>query len=115
MAEEDWKKIIDDADAKAAAEADKVVQDDLDQISAQATQLRGIFEKLRLTDRKTYDQLTQIIEDATRQNESIGHVIERLKALGAAGSMLADSIANVASGGTIGLLSAALKAQSRSG
>jgi predicted HAD superfamily phosphohydrolase len=122
VAEEDWKKLIDAADAEAAAEADDVVKDDLDQITAQADQLRDIFDELKMTDPATYDELIKIVDDATAKNESVASVVDRLKALGAAGKKLAGSIANVASGaalnvtsgGAIGILQAALKSKLKS-
>lgn len=109
MAEEDWKKLLDDADAEAAAEADAAVDGDLAQITAQADQLRGIFEGLKLTDQATYDELIKVVEDATEKNESIASVVDHLQALGEAGKKLAGSITSVASGGSLGVLRTALK------
>jgi len=122
VADEDWKAEMDKARAKARAQADDAVKDDLDQITAQADQLRGIFDDLKLTDPATYDELIKIVDDATAKNESIASVVDRLKALGAVGTKLAGSITNVASGaalnlasgGAMGVLQAALKSKLQS-
>lgn len=117
MANEDRKARLAKARAKAKAQADGVVNDDLDQITAQADQLQGIFDDLKLTDPATYDELVKIVDEANANNESIASVVDRVKALGAAGTKLASSITNVASGaalnvasgGAMGVLQAALK------
>jgi len=117
VANEDRKARLAKARAKAKAQADGVVNDDLDQITAQADQLQGIFNDLKLTDPATYDELVKIVDEANANNESIASVVDRVKALGAAGTKLASSITNVASGaalnvasgGAMGVLQAALK------
>jgi hypothetical protein len=117
VANEDRKARLAKARAKAKAQADGVVNDDLDQITAQADQLQGIFDDLKLTDPATYDELVKIVDEANANNESIASVVDRVKALGAAGTKLASSITNVASGaalnvasgGAMGVLQAALK------
>jgi biopolymer transport protein ExbD len=112
VADEDWKKKIDEARAKARRQADDKVDDDLAQITVQADQLRGIFDGLKLTDQATYDELIKIVADATAKNESVASVVDRLKTLGEAGVKLAGSITSVASGGPLGILSTALKLKS---
>ena len=122
MANEDRKARLAKARAKAKAQADGVVNGDLDQITAQADQLRGIFDDLKLSDPATYDELIKIVDEATAKNESIASVVDRVKALGAAGTKLAGSITNVASGaalnvasgGAMGVLQAALKSKLKS-
>jgi len=84
---------------KARKAADAAVGGRLDEITQQAKDLEKIFDDLKLTDRETYDELIRIVEDATNRNESVASVVERVKALGAAGATLAGQIAGIASGG----------------
>ena len=104
MADQDWKKVIDDAATVARKEADGATDDELKEIQGQAALLRGIFDDLELTDKATYDQLIKIVEEATRRNESIASVIDRLKAPGTAGTRLAATIGNISSGGALTVL-----------
>jgi division protein CdvB (Snf7/Vps24/ESCRT-III family) len=96
------KTAIDDANKKSGAD------EELAKIMQQASQLEAIFSQLQLTDPATYQKLVDVVEDATAKNESVANVINRLKALGAAGKNLAMQIGNVASGGPIAMLRTAL-------
>ena len=106
MPAEDWKKKIDDARAKARAEADKAGDPDLDQLNKDVAELRGIFDDLKLTDKETYDKLIAIVEEATRKHERLASVIKNIKALGDAGKAL---VTKVAKAGSIGALRTALR------
>lgn len=105
---------------KARAAGDAAVGDKLDKVTQQATDMEKIFDELKLTDQATYDELIKVVEDATEKNESVASVVDRLKALGKAGKKLAGSITSVASagaldvasGGSLGVLRAALKLKS---
>ena len=100
--------MIDDAADAAKKEANAATDDELNEIQGQAAQLQGIFDDLKLTDKATYDQLINIVEEATQRNESIAAVIDRVKALGAAGMKLAETIGNLSSGGALTVLRQAL-------
>ncbi len=109
MPDEDWRKKIDDAADAAKKKADAAVQDDLDKITAQAAELQEIFDGLKLTDAATYDQLVEIVDEATARNDAISSVVDRVKALGAAGKELAATIGNISGGGALAMLRNALK------
>ena len=87
------------ASKTAEAAADAAVGDKLDKITQQATDMEKIFDDLKLTDQATYDELVKIVEDATKKNESLASVVDRLKALSAADGKLAGQIGGIASGG----------------
>ena len=106
---EDWRAKIDAADEKAAKKADDAVKGELDAITAQATELESIFDNLKLTDRETYDKLVEIVENATRKNESIASIVKRVEGLGDVGKRLARSIGNLSTGGALSLLEKTLK------
>lgn len=93
---------------KARAAGDAAVGDKLDKVTQQVAEMEKIFDELKLTDQATYDELIEIVEDATAKNESIANVVDRVKALGKAGKKLAGSITSVASGGSLGILRTAL-------
>lgn len=97
---------------KARAAGDAAVGDKLDKVTQQVADMEKIFDELKLTDQATYDELIEIVEDATANNESIANVVDRVKALGKAGKKLAGSIASVAGGGSLGVLRTALKLKS---
>ena len=98
-----------EARKKARAAADEAVGDELDAIIQVAARLERIFDDLELGDRETYDSLTAIVREATDKNESIAAIIERVKALGAAGEELATKIADITSAGALAAVRRALK------
>lgn len=109
MSNEDFRALIDAAADDAKAKADAAVQQDLDAILAQATELEDIFDDVQLTDPAVYAHLTAVVRDATARNESIAAILDRLKASGQAGAQLASRIADITSGGAVAALRAALK------
>ena len=113
MADEDWKKLTDDAADAAKRKANAATDDELNKILDQAGQLQEIFDALKLRDKATYDQLIKIVEGATQRNESIAAVIDRVKNLGAAGMKLAETVENISSGVSLAVLRQALNLSPR--
>lgn len=109
MGQEDFKKLIDEAAAKAKAKADAPTKDELEDIEAQADKLASIFNDLETIDPATYEQLIKVVEAATQKNESVAVVVDRLKALGEVGKKLAVSVGNLSSGGALKAVLEALK------
>ncbi len=106
MGADDWKQDMIAASEKAKSEADAKTQKELDGISAGAAGLQQIADDLKLTDPETYNKLINIVDQATKNNEAIGDVVDKVKSLGKAGVKLA---AGISSAGTLGALSAILK------
>jgi hypothetical protein len=109
MPDDDFKKIIDEADKKSAAKADAAVKDDLDAITREADQLESIFNSLKLTDPATHEKLVRIVEEARVKNEAVASVLTRIKAIGAAGQRLAASLGNLSGIGGLGAIAKALQ------
>ena len=86
---DDWRDKMQKASNDAEKKADKAADPELQKITAEADQLRTIFDELKLTDKATYDQLVRVVDEATQKNESIAGVITRLKALGSAAATAA--------------------------
>jgi hypothetical protein len=97
-----------EARKRAREAADEAVGDKLDAILQVADQLEDIFDELELSDKDTYDGLTEIVRDATEKNESIAAVIERVKALGEVGQELAVKITEITSAGALAAVRGAL-------
>jgi hypothetical protein len=87
---------------------DDAVGDQLDAIMQVADEFEEIFDDLKLTDRATYDSLIEVVQDATSKNESIASVIDRVKALGDAGSALASKVGDITSRGSLAALRGSL-------
>lgn len=103
---DDFKKLIDAAAASAAATADATSKVALDLLLEQANTPAAIFRALKLTDAQTYDDLIHVVDAATRKNEAIGSVVERLQNLGKVGAQLATQVANLSGPGAVaGILS----------
>ena len=79
---DDWKKKMNEASVDAQERAGELTDDQLQAIAGQAEQLSEIFTNLELSDDATYHALVAIVDDATRRNQSIGEIVERLRALG---------------------------------
>ena len=79
---DDWKKKMNEASADAQEHADELTGDELQAIAGQAEHLSEIFTNLELSDDATYQALVAIVDDATRRNQSIGEIVERVRALG---------------------------------
>ncbi len=109
MSKPQWQIDMEKAADAAAKTADEVTASEFEDLSNETAQLQGIFDELKLTDEATYNQLIEIVNEATRKNEAIGSVIERVKSLGAAGKGLLETIGNLSSGGGLAALRTALK------
>lgn len=86
---------FDEARKRAREAANDAVGDRLDSIVAGADELQQVFEDLKLTDAAAFEQLTRIVRDAADRNESVGQVIDRLKAIGQVGTRLAEKVAGL--------------------
>ena len=106
---DDKKAAILKASKEAAAKADKLVEPQLTEFTDQADELTRIFTDLKLNDRDTYDGLIKIVAEATERNESIGAVIERVKALGKASAGLLAGLSSLTGAGAVAGLGNALK------
>ena len=93
-----------EARRRARKAANKAVGDELDRIVAGADELQQVFDDLKLQDEATYEQLTSIVRDAADRNESIGQIIDRLKAIGELGSRLAENAAGLTPSALLRLL-----------
>ena len=89
--------------------ADQATGDQFDKIIDQAPTLERIFRNLALTAATTYQVLVSVVDEATRKHQSIAQVVSRVKALGVAGSKLADAIETLNPSGTLKTLTNALK------
>ena len=81
---DDWKKEMRKASKAATERADALADDQLQAIAGQSARLKKIVTNLELTDDATHQKLVGIVNDATRGNESLGSVIERIRELGGA-------------------------------
>lgn len=79
---DDWKEKMREASAAAQEHADELTDEQLEAIAGQAKKLNQILTNLQLTDRATYQELVGIVDEATRQNQSIGEIVERIRGLG---------------------------------
>ena len=79
---DDWKQEMREASAAAEEHADELTDDELEEIAGQANKLNEILTNLQLTDGATYQELVGVVDDATRRNQSIGEVVDRIRALG---------------------------------
>lgn len=79
---DDWKEKMRKASAAAEQHADELSDDQLEAIAGQAKKLNQILTNLQLTDEATYQELVGIVDEATRQNQSIGEIVERIRGLG---------------------------------
>ena len=102
---DDWREQLEAARKEALAAGDKAVGSKLSEINKQADDLSEIFQRLKLTDKTTYDQLIAIVDDATRLNEAIGEVATRVAALGKAVATIAERITSLTPVGALRSLS----------
>ena len=79
---DDWKEKMRKASAAAQKHADELTDDQLQVIAGQAKKLNEILTNLQLADEATYQELVGIVDEATRQNQSIGEIVKRIRALG---------------------------------
>ena len=79
---DDWKEKMRQASKAAQEHADELTDDQLQVIAGQAKRLNEILTNLQLADEATYRELVGIVDEATRRNQSIGEVVDRIRALG---------------------------------
>ena len=82
---------------------------ELEEISGQAGQLTEIFSNLELSDEATYQALVAIVDNATRRNQSVGEIVERVRALGDAAEEVVGVIESMTPAGALSALGKALK------
>ena len=81
----------------------------MEEISGQAGQLTEIFSNLELSDEATYQALVAIVDNATRRNQSVGEIVERVRALGDAAEEVVGVIESMTPAGALSALGKALK------
>ena len=81
--------------------------DKLDRIVAGTDELQLVFEALKPKDEASYEQLTGIVRAAADRNESIGQVVDRLKAIGQVGRRLAEKVAGLTPADVLRVLASA--------
>ena len=79
---DDWKEKMREASTAAQKHADELTDDQLEAIAGQVKKLNEILTNLQLADEATYQKLVGIVDEATRRNQSIGEIVERIRALG---------------------------------
>ena len=109
MSKPQWQIDMEKAADTAAKKADEETAPVFKDLADEAAQYQKIFDDLKLKDAATYNKLIEIVNEATRKNEAIGSVIERVKSLGAAGIGLLETVENISSGGGLAALRTALK------
>ena len=92
---------FDEARKRARSAADKAVGDELDHVVAASDELERVFDSLKQQDPATRSRLMGIVQDATHRNESIGTLIERLRAAGEAGIRLAETVEGLTPAGLL--------------
>ena len=107
--EDDWKKKMKEASVAAQEHADGLADGQLEEISDQTKQLTEIFSNLELSDEANYQALVAIVDDATRRNQSIGEIVERFRAVGAAAEEVVGVIESLTPAGALSALGKALK------
>ena len=79
---DDWKEKMREASTAAQEHADELTDDQMEAIAGQVKKLNEILTNLQLADEATYQELVGIVDEATRRNQSIGEIVERIRALG---------------------------------
>jgi len=76
---------------KAAMKADEILATDLEALkNATKTDIEGLRPKVE--DQETYDRLIAVVEESTRNNESLAQLKGRIEKLGATALSLAKSV-----------------------
>jgi ferritin len=109
MCKPQWQIDMENAAEQAARNAGETTEPVFADLADEASQLQGIFDQLKLNDEATYNSLIDIVDEATRNNESIAKVIDRVRNLGQAGIRLIDTVEKISSGGALAALRTALK------
>lgn len=79
---DDWKEKMRQASVAAQEHADELTDDRLQAIASQAERLNEILNNLQLADEAAYQELVGIVDEATRRNQAIGEVVDRIRVLG---------------------------------
>ncbi|MDQ1353733.1 MAG: hypothetical protein QG657_4040 [Acidobacteriota bacterium] len=86
---------LDESDKQAAQETDEVLRNRLEAIKSLT---RADLDKLRpeISDQETYDQLIEIVKNATGKNENLARIVERMQGLAQGAKALADKVISLA-------------------